>query len=81
MTTESKVKTPDIEQTISAMNDSVSLINKIIEAGAKDEKITKILEANFKHLDLMVEKDFVKNSGKDLSSFATASAAAKAFIA
>ena len=73
-------KTPDINQTISAMNDSVNLINDLLASNDVSEETKGTIDRNVRHLDLMVEKDFVKNSGKDLSLFTKASTDGKAFL-
>lgn len=72
---------PDIDKTISAMKDSVNLINKLIADNVKTEQTKNTVERNFRHLDLMMKKDFVKDSGKDLKEFVDAVTAGKAFIA
>lgn len=74
-------KRNNIENIISALNDSVTVINNLIFAGEKTENVKKEVERNFKHIDIMLEKDFIKDSGKDLSAFTAASAAGKSFIA
>lgn len=74
-------KQENIDEAIAALNDSVTLINDLIAAGEKTEETKATVERNFQHIDLMLDKDFVKNSGKDLSAISAASAAGKTFIA
>jgi hypothetical protein len=66
---------------ISAMGDSVTVINQAIEKGEHSENAHKRIEANVSHLELMIGKDMIANSGQDLTAFTTAIAAGKSFIA
>jgi hypothetical protein len=66
---------------ISAMGDSVTVINEAIEKGDHSENAHKRIEANVSHLELMIGKDMIANSGQDLTAFTAAIAAGKSFIA
>lgn len=66
---------------ISAMGDSVTVINEAIEKGDNSENAHKRIEANVSHLELMIGKDMIANSGQDLTAFTAAIAAGKSFIA
>jgi len=66
---------------ISAMGDSVTVINQAIEKGEHSENVHKRIEANVSHLELMIGKDMIANSGQDLTAFTAAIAAGKSFIA
>jgi len=62
------MKTPDINQTFSALNDSVDLISTLLsEIENVSEEKKKTIERNVAHLELMLEKDFVKNAGRNLA--------------
>ena len=65
---------------ISAMGDSVTVINQAIEKGEHSENVHKRIEANVSHLELMIGKDMIANSGQDLSAFTTAIVAGRVFI-
>jgi predicted metal-dependent hydrolase len=65
---------------ISAMDDSVWLINKLIAEGTHNEQVHDDISRNVEHLTLMVSKDIIKNSGTDLSGFNTAIADGTVFI-
>ena len=63
------METPDINQTFSALNDSVDLINTLLsEIGNVSEEKKKTIERNLSHLELMLGKDFVKDAGRDLQA-------------
>lgn len=66
---------------ISALGDSVTVINEIVDGGERSEDLDKRLEANYKHIEIMLDKDFIKNAGEDLSGFTAAVDKAKAFLA
>jgi hypothetical protein len=66
---------------ISAMGDSVTVINEAIEKGEHSETAHKRIEANVSHLEVMIGKDMIANSGQDLTTFTAAIAAGKSFIA
>lgn len=71
--------TPEqVAKQISAMRDSVWAIE---DAAAKDpltESATKTIERNVSHLELMMAKDHIANSGQDLSDITAAIAAGRA---
>lgn len=66
---------------ISAMGDSVWLINKLISEGTHTSEIHNTIDRNVRHLELMMNTDEIKNSGSDLSSFSAAISDGRAFIA
>lgn len=66
---------------ISAMGDSVWLINKLINEGNHSENIHDTIDRNVRHLEIMLGKDHIQNSGSDLTQFETAITDGKAFIA
>ena len=68
------------ERQISAMGDSVNLINKLISEGKHKEQIHDTIERNFRHLEIMLDKDSIKNSGVSLTPFTDAITAGKDFI-
>lgn len=70
-----------VARQISAMGDSVDLINKLIAEGKHTEQVHDTIERNYRHLEIMLEKDHIKNSGQDLTSFTAAIAAGKAYNA
>lgn len=69
------------EKQISAMGDSVDLINRLISEGKHNEQVHDTIDRNVRHLELMVAKDNIKNSGSNLTPFQTAIAEGKAYIA
>jgi hypothetical protein len=69
------------ENQIKAMGDSVWLINKLIAEGNHSEQIHDTVDRNVRHLEIMLGKDHIQNSGSDLTSFEEAVVDGKAFIA
>jgi hypothetical protein len=69
-----------VARQISAMGDSVTLINRLIAEGTHNEQVHDTISRNVEHLALMVGKDIIVNSGTDLSSFNTAITQGRAFI-
>lgn len=55
-----------IEQMISAMRDSVWVINSEIEKTPSKESI-RTIQRNVSHLELMMSKDFISNFDEDFS--------------
>jgi hypothetical protein len=62
----------DIDKTFSALDDSVNLINSETEKENDSDEINNRVWANWKHIEIMLEKDFVKESGRDLSLYVSA---------
>ena len=65
---------PDAEHDIVAMGHSVNLINKMLkvplpESGKHTSETHGNIKRNIEHIKIMLNKDHIKNSGKDLSSF------------
>lgn len=74
-------ETPDIDQTFSALNDSVDLINTLLaDTDNVSEEKKKTVDRNVKHLELMLEKDFVKNAGKNLADIEKAISDSNTFL-
>lgn len=73
--------TPEqIEKVFSTLNDSVNIIDLDVDANEHSEEIDKRVYRNWKHIEIMLEKDFVKNQGIDLSIYANAVSKGKSFI-
>lgn len=66
---------------VSAMGDSLWLINKLIAEDIHSENIHDDIDRNIRHLEIMLSKESIKNSTYDLTSFETAIANGRAFIA
>jgi hypothetical protein len=69
-----------LQKQISAMFDSVNLINKLIEEGEHTDQIHDNIDRNFRHLEIMLEKDNIKNSDVDLTPFEDAIIAGKEYV-
>jgi len=68
------------ERQISAMGDSVDLINRLIAEGKHTQEVHDTIERNVRHLEIMIAKDNIKGSGTDLKPFTDAIAAGTEYI-
>lgn len=66
---------------IDIMKDSVSVINKLCALPSLDDNQKQRIYVNIKHLELMLEKDDIKNDTSDKSIFVSAINDGKAKIA
>ena len=69
------------QRQISAMGDSLNLINELITKGQHTQEVHDTIDRNYRHLELMLGKDNIKKSGSDLKAFEDAVTASKTFIA
>lgn len=69
------------ERQISAMRDSLNLINELIGKGAHSKDVNDTIKRNYEHLEIMLGQDQIKNSGTDLTEFTEVVEAGKAFVA
>lgn len=69
------------QRQISAMGDSVDLINRLISQGQHTENVHETIDRNVRHLEIMLGKDHIQNAGADLTSFETAVTDGNAFTA
>ena len=70
----------ELEKHFLALGHSVELVTTLVEAGEHSVKIDDMVWRNWKHIDLMIKKDFIKNDGRDLSVYEAAVAAGSAFV-
>lgn len=63
----------ELEQHFSALGDSVAVIDELVANGPRSGQTQEEYEAaiarNAEHLELMVEKSFIKGDGRSLKSF------------
>lgn len=69
----------DIQKQISAMGDSIWLINKLINEPNYSKETYDIIERNVHHLEIMLEQAHIQNSGSDLKPFKKAITDGKVF--
>lgn len=76
-----RLRTPEInlERTISAMRDSVWVVNTESEKELSSQTVNTV-KRNVQHLELMMSKEEISNSGQDLSDVTAAIAAGNAFV-
>jgi hypothetical protein len=70
----------NVERSIKAMLDSVYLINEIIAADKHDEQLDDDVRRNYKHLEIMMGKDWIIESGEDLTPFVDCVVRAKTWL-
>ena len=54
---------------IEALNDSLWLINKVLEEDVQSQESNDVIDRNIEHIEAMIEKEHILNSGFDLSIF------------
>lgn len=64
---------------LTAAADSVKLINDAVAAGTHDDNIDKRVEANWKHLELVLKRPHIIADTSDKSAINAAITAGKAF--
>ena len=75
-----QITAEEITQHISAMRDSVTVINEEITKEPVTKEIIDTVNRNVQHLELMLEKEFIVNSEEDFSDIVTAVIAGKDFV-
>jgi hypothetical protein len=58
--------TEETERHISALQDSVNLINKLLSDGVKTSETLDIMDRNARHIHIMCEKKHIKEFNVDL---------------
>ena len=77
-----EVPTPEqVAQQISAMHDSVWVITSELQKPSLAESDRGSIERNVGHLELMMDKTYITESGSDLSAVTAAIAAGKSALA
>jgi hypothetical protein len=69
----------ELAQHFKALQDSVDLIDKLVEAGEKSEDAVDAVKRNYEHIEIMLAKDYIVADSRDKSVFTSAVAAGKAF--
>lgn len=63
----------ELEQHFSALDDSVWVIDSLVDNGPREgqsaEEASAEIERNVAHLELMIEKPFIKGAGRSLSAY------------
>lgn len=66
----------ELEQHFSALDDSVWVIDSLKAEGPREnqtaEEAAEEIERNVAHIKIMLEKDYIKNAGRSLSSYVSA---------
>jgi hypothetical protein len=79
-------KTPDEKAQIAIRTamDSVNLVNQLVTAGEHTEQIDRRVEANYKHLEIVIAREnvisYVSNNSVDISALNSAIATGKTFL-
>lgn len=64
---------------LTAAMDSVNLINELIATGSHDDGIDDRVQANYKHLEIVLARDHIIADTTDKTALTAAIAAGKAF--
>lgn len=72
--------TQQVEQDILALWDSVSVINEIIANDIHDEELDGTVRRNYQHLEIMINRQNIIDSGTDLTPFEECISQAKAWL-
>ena len=59
----------DVEQDIKALGDSVTVIDEMLAIDDPTQDDLDALDRNVRHIEIMLAKDRIKNSGKKLKPF------------
>lgn len=70
----------ELQDMLSALDDSAGAIRDLISSSRIFKYTIFFVEANVNHLKMMVEKDYIANSGKDLSTHFEAITLGEAFL-
>jgi hypothetical protein len=60
------------EQDIKALGDSVAVIDEVLALETPGEEALDALDRNVRHIEIMLDKDHIKDSGEDLTEFVDA---------
>lgn len=69
------------ERQVSAMRDSLNLINEIIAKGDHGKEAHDTIKRNYEHLEIMLGQEHIQAHGGDLAEFTEVVEAGKAFVA
>ena len=70
----------DVKQDIKAMHDSVHLIDGLILIDGHDDEKDDCVKRNYQHLEIMMDKNWIKESNEDLQPFIDCVARAKTWL-
>ena len=72
--------TEETERQISALQDSVNLINKLLSGNNRNTETLDIMDRNVRHIYIMCEKKHIKEFGVDLTPYLDKANAGLAWI-
>ena len=70
----------ELQQDLSALSDSVTVVNAHIEAGIHNDDIDDEVKRNYEHIEIMLNKAHIAESGEDLSLFTECIQKAKTWL-
>jgi hypothetical protein len=74
----------EIDQDFKAMNDSVWVIENRVDLGPTEDQTQKEcndeITRNFQHLEIMIEKPYIKEDGRPLDTYVDAIANGKKYV-
>lgn len=73
---EHKISAEELDQHFKALGDSVDLIHRLKDNGPREgqsaEEAADEVSRNVEHIKIMLEKNFIKDSGRDLTPYTDA---------
>lgn len=75
-----EVTPEDVARHFLALGHSLDVINKVIDGTDTDENGVLRVKLNYQHLEIMLEKSFILESGTDLTQYREAIIAGKTFV-
>lgn len=70
----------EINKMFSAMDDSVNLLNELITAGDHSEEIDDSVDRNYRHIEIMLAKDYISSDERDKTVYTDIIATSKTFL-
>jgi hypothetical protein len=72
-----EITAEQVAQDIKALGDSVTVIDAVLAQDVRTEEDNDTLDRNVRHIQIMLAKDYIKESGADLNPFEAAVEAVK----
>lgn len=74
------VTAEELNRHISGLVSSMELINADILSGNVDKDTVDRVDRNYRHINLVLERNYILESGQDLSSFQLAASSGQEFV-
>lgn len=70
----------EINAMFSAMDDSVNLLNDLIDAGEHSTDIDDTVDRNYRHIEIMLAKEYISSDDRDKTVYTDIIAESKTFL-